>query len=47
MHTEETGLNTVFAAGKSHSKQLGAHSSRTNSNEEQSANTAESWRKWK
>lgn len=36
-HTYE-GLNTVFAAGGSYSKQLGAYSSRTECNEEQSAN---------
>lgn len=37
----------MCAAGKSHSKQLGAYSSRTDYNEEQSANTAKSQRKWK
>lgn len=37
----------MFAAGKSHSKQLTAYSSRTDYNEEQSANTAEPQRKWK
>lgn len=37
----------MFAAGRSYSKQLGAYSSRTEYNEEQSANTTELQRKWK
>lgn len=41
------GLNTVFGAGRSYSKQLGAYSSRTDCNEEQSANKIEPQRKWK
>lgn len=37
----------MLAAGKSHGKQLGAFSSRTYYNEEESANTAGPQRKWK
>lgn len=45
-HTNK-GLNTVFAAGRTYSKQLGAYSSKNDCNERQSANTTEPQRKWK